>query len=40
MLKPLAGHFLDFKLSCSGIAESGSTFDGLVDVICLVYGDP
>lgn len=41
ILKPLPGHFLDFKLSCSDLAESGSTLNGLVDVvICLVYGDP
>lgn len=39
ILKPLAGHFLDFKLSCSGFAESGSTYNGLAVVICLVFGD-
>lgn len=33
ILKPLAVHFLDFKLSCSDLAESGSTFNGLVDVV-------
>lgn len=41
ILKPLAGHSLDFKWSCLDLADSGSTFNGFVDVaICLVFRDP
>jgi hypothetical protein len=41
ILKPLAGYPLDFKLSCSDLAESGSTFNGLLDVVIyLVFEVP
>lgn len=41
ILKPLVGHFLDFKLSCLDLAESGSTLNGLVDIaISLVFSNP
>lgn len=40
ILKPLAGRSLDFKWSGLDLAESGSTFNGFIDVtICLVFGD-
>ena len=39
ILKPLAGQFLDFKISCSDLAEARSVLNGLVDVV-FHFGEP